>query len=314
MSLTNGKITFLERNYLFGLGLIKKLETGSSLGYAQRLFGETADNEIFELENTAGSDSDAPATPWGYTASLLRGGLVVEFYKAVSIDTIILRDASINFVTISIRVDSPISGAIPDAVGNNGQTYTVNSVNKSVDGVSEVVYQIEIFQNSNPDSVPSVIKLPKVFDNIIGIELNMWVSSLTTPIKIGAIVFTNEIGEFAGYPEISGLNYSLNEKASKNLVGEYDIVKQKKTIRPFNINFRGYSHLADIELCQQLLERYAPFNLNIAGGKDQMRYPILGLGPLDLILVQTRGELKSRLRKGSYNGLIDAQLKLVPAI
>ena len=133
---------------------------------------------------------------------------------------------------------------------------------------------------------------------------------------IGRIVMAREIGTMEGYPEIANIQFSPNSRNVKSKSGRLLITKQLKTLKTLQLNCKGYNHLGDISLLKSLYDKDDSFLIWPKGNtlEDDIRFPIEGMRPQDIYLVQTMGDFKTRLTKGSYSGLIDATAKFTESI
>ena len=135
-----------------------------------------------------------------------------------------------------------------------------------------------------------------------------------SPIEVKEVILTNSIGELKGYPEIKQFPFTQNETSVVTKDGRFFINKQRGTVKRIDLTGKNYTQIDDIYLLEELFERDFPFLVWINGGHQHFRFPIPGFRSRDIYKMQTRGDFRVGLSKGSYRGLINFRMSLVESI
>ena len=133
--------------------------------------------------------------------------------------------------------------------------------------------------------------------------------------RIGRIILTKEIGTLEGYPIMSGFLFSDNAASYKAKAGRELISKQLRTLSRFRLSFKNYTKINDIALMHRIHRRQTPLLIWPCGGKeDNFRFLQEGIRLQDIYRMQSKGNMRSKLKAGNYTGLLDVQITFVEAV
>ena len=132
--------------------------------------------------------------------------------------------------------------------------------------------------------------------------------------ELKSFIFTEGIGELKGFPEIKQFPFNQNETKVKTKDGRFFVNKQRETVRSIDLRGRNYAEIEDIEFLRELLNRDFPFLIWPNGGHQDFRFLIPGFDPQDFFKVQTLGQFRVGLAKGSYRGLMNFKIRFVESV
>ena len=137
----------------------------------------------------------------------------------------------------------------------------------------------------------------------------------TKDFELTKVLLTNEIGTFAGYPEIGQLSFDDNSRIYKSKAGGSFITKQNRTLDALSLNLKNYNKVEDIELLHKLQQSQDSFYVWLCGGDEsQFRFLQEGFRLEDIYHVQTNKSLKVRYKSGMYKGVIDAKISFTEVL
>lgn len=218
--------------------------------------------------------------------------LVITFPNAVRANRLLLINHNFKDFNISFNLDA----------GNNDPTIT--DINNNNVNLTNGIYTIDD-NNLNTSYF--------AFNSIAFTQITINIH--TTLIKdqnkfLNQLIVTDEIGTFVGYPEIKKISFNMNESRVKTKAGPSFVNKQLRTLADLTLNFKNYTKEIDIELANNLFIREQDFLFWISGGNQKFRYALRGFRLDDLFKMQAVKGFSTGYSYGSYQGLMQAQLRL----
>jgi hypothetical protein len=135
---------------------------------------------------------------------------------------------------------------------------------------------------------------------------------------LNQLVLTNELGTLVGYPDITGIEFSRNERSKKMLSGRTLSLKGEETFK-VNLAFKNYppSLSADIDLAMSLFDMEETFLVWLCGGRrgtDYFKKTLRGWRLRDLFSVQTAGGVAPDYTSNSYVLPVNLKINLVESV
>jgi len=127
---------------------------------------------------------------------------------------------------------------------------------------------------------------------------------------------TVELGTFEGFPMISNVLHSNNQRMKRALSGKVNIEKSNTTVR-IDLDFRSYPGQNDIDLILDLFNRVIPFNVWMCGGRTgeiYFRFDQIGYRLQDVYNVQTSGNLPALYGSNIFTNAIQTKLTFLEHI
>lgn len=153
------------------------------------------------------------------------------------------------------------------------------------------------------------------------IQINVLKSQVVDAQKyVSQIICTQEIGTFAGYPDIKSLDFDRNSKVNKTSGGRYLVQKGDETAG-FELNFKSYpsssEYSPDIDLVMELQDSEDPFLVWLCGGRrgtNYFRYTLRGFRLKDLFQMQITKPMKLDYSQNVYVNSLNASIALEESI
>ena len=209
-------------------------------------------------------------------------------FPTVNVDTIMIVGTSASAVSIEFGTHSFQHGT--DLLNN---FINSNSIPKANTGQDFIYFKLE-----NPISVGHLI----VTFTGPGIK------------RAESLIVSREIDTLSGYPEIKRFAFSQNEQRTRAKDGRYYINKQDRRLKDLRLRFKNYVKDSDQRLISGLFDRNAPFLVWPSGGYTDFRYSIDGFRLSDIYKMQTMGDFRTGLSYGSYNGLMQFDVRMVESV
>lgn len=135
---------------------------------------------------------------------------------------------------------------------------------------------------------------------------------------LNQLIVTNELGTLEGYPDISGVEWSRNERSKKMLSGRTLSLKGEETFK-CSMNFRNYpaSLSNDIDLIFSLFDSEETFLLWLCGGRygsDYFRKALRGWRLRDVFSMQTVGGINPDYTSNSYILPVNFKFNMVESV
>ena len=226
--------------------------------------------------------------------------ITINFGSTKSINRILLLDH--NFKSFTVKYLSGSSYvAFANVVGIGGT---------SLSGISETTF--------SKDS--SYYEFDAVSTSAI--QISIATTQTTNAEKyLGQSIATTELGTFVGYPEVTKIDLTRNNRFKKTLSGRYSVQKSQQTIG-YSVRFKNYPtndvYNVDIDLAITLFESEDPFLVYPCGGRyesQHFNFQLPGFRLRDCILSQVKKGYKLKYVKNIYNNPVDVGgLETVPHI
>lgn len=243
-----------------------------------------------------------PLTKWRSTGSndLTTETLTITLSEASTIDRILLVDH--NWKEFTVKYDS--GGGFTDFT-------TVVGIDGALGGgIAETAFADDVAYYE--------------FDSVTGvtdIQITVTKTQVADEEKfISQIVTTEELGTFQGFPRISNLTRTRNERAKRVLSGRSIIQKSVETTR-FTINFRDYppsgNFSADLDVGFTLFDREDNFLVWPSGGKrgtSSFKYTLRNFRLIDLLEMQVSRNISMGYRSNVYVNPVNLRVPLVEAV
>lgn len=189
---------------------------------------------------------------------------------------------------------------------NSGFTNFSNVTSLDSEGLSAI-------SETNYTKNTSYYEFDSVTTNQIQISIDT-TQSVDAEKYLSKVIITTEIGTLSGYPVVSRLFTTRNEKKSQVLSGKTIIEKSIETFRTtLNLNNYPPSYESDIDLMYTLFDRDESFLVWLCGGRfgsDYFRYTLRGFRLQDIYLMQVARSFNNKYDKNIYTGLIDKRVTL----
>lgn len=282
MSITGG-VKFFNRNQaLFEFGATATASSGE-VAIARAL----DKNPITKWRSLGSSDSSTET-------------ITVTLPDAITIDRIILQDH--NFKQFQVKYDS--SGMFTDFTNVLGIDGSLGG------GISETAFADDTAYYEFDSVTTSSIQL--TIDTTQTVDAEKFISQ---------IIVTSEIGTFNGFPLISGITPSRNQRNRKVLSGRSIVQKGQETMA-FDLDFSNYGvskadFRADLDIAMTLFDREDPFLVWLCGGRrgsDYFRYTLRGFRLKDIYQMQTLNDYELSYRDNVYINPASLKVDLEEAV
>lgn len=135
---------------------------------------------------------------------------------------------------------------------------------------------------------------------------------------LGQFIVMTELGTLVGFPRITGLQHTRNERKSKMLSGKTLVQKSEESLR-FGIDYRDFppSLVPDLDLAMTLFERDEDFLVWLCGGRrgvDFFRYTLRGFRLEDVRSVNTASPVQTSYRSNVYTLPVRVRLKFEQSV
>ena len=134
---------------------------------------------------------------------------------------------------------------------------------------------------------------------------------------ISTLIFTEELGTFAGFPVVSNYSLSSNETIQKTLSHKAKVFKSFQTVG-FSLGFKTYPSESDLTLLETLLNSVDPFLVWLCGGYRGTAYfqkkTIQGFNLEDAYQMQTVGSFNPSYTANIYINGVDQTFNLIESV
>ena len=135
---------------------------------------------------------------------------------------------------------------------------------------------------------------------------------------LNQVLVTTELGTLVGYPDISNVEFSRNERSKKMLSGRVLTLKGDETFK-CSLVFKNYpaSLGADIDLMTHLFDLEQTFLLWLCGGRRGTTYfrkALKGWRLKDIFSMQTSGAITPDYRENVYINPVNLKINSVEAV
>lgn len=249
--------------------------------------GAVLDGNIYTRWLSVGSDDVTAET------------LTITFLAAVTIDRLLL--ANLNWKDFDIKYD-------------NGSGYTHFAGVTGLDGAKANITETAFADSSAYYEVTPVT-------GVTSIRCTVTKTQAANAQKYLYRLFAfEEIGTFAGFPKVSKVIHSRNERSKRTASGKMKVQKSFRTSQ-YALNFTTYptdtEFRADVDLVEELFDLDTPFNMWLCGGRrgeDYFRHTPLGWKLEDLLTMSIVGSWDPSFRDSIYVSGINASLTFVESV
>lgn len=210
----------------------------------------------------------------------------IEFPMA-SVDTVMIVGHTANSVSIEFG-----------ATGNQMGTDLDNTSRSSASIPTPTGRDFTYFK------LPAAVAIDHLIVSFVGTEQKI----------VESVIASREIDTLDGYPEIKKFSFSQNEQRTRAKDGRYYINKQDRRLKDLRLRFKNYVKDSDQQLISTLFDRNTPFLVWPSGGYTDFRFSIDGFGLGDIYKMQTMGDFNTGLSMGSYNGLMQFDVRMVESV
>lgn len=220
-------------------------------------------------------------------------------------------DADIETLNITLANTTPANRIL--LIGHNFKDFDIsfNTLNKQIRDINNNLLTEEngVFPIVNNSLNTNYFSFPRATIQNIGITINGTITPNVNKV-LNQIILTDEIGTFIGFPELTRITFNMNEKNTKTKAGKLFVNKQVRTLADLTLNFKNYTQVDDIGLAFDLFVRETDFLFWASGGYQKFRYNLHGFRLEDIFRVQAIKGFPVGFKSGSYQGLMQSQLRL----
>lgn len=128
------------------------------------------------------------------------------------------------------------------------------------------------------------------------------------------LIITDRIGQLAGWPEISGVEFDTTKKITKMLSGKINMVESFESFG-FGLSLPVYSNDTDLDIFQSVYDRRKGVLVWLCGGSEsQFKTIRKGYRLEDIFLVRPTNDYNSELYKGQYKSGVKVNLQFKECI
>jgi hypothetical protein len=128
------------------------------------------------------------------------------------------------------------------------------------------------------------------------------------------VIATTRIGQFTGYPIISGFEIDRNRVINQMLSGKKSIIENIGGIS-FDLSVKFWNIVSDIGIVESLYDASEGFIVWVCGGQESQFFtPVKGYRVEDMILMKCANEYNPDFVKGCYLNGLDLKIKLAEVV